>query len=212
MKVTILYDNTVLEEDLKPDWGFSALVEVEDAPRILFDTGDKGNVLLSNMKALDIDPNSIDEVFISHPHHDHIGGLPDFLAENNKVKLYVPASFSAPQVEGEVVSIQEPQQIHEEIYSTGEVGGIEQSLAVKTKEGIIIIAGCSHPPMKSIREAASQFGELYSIVGGLHGTKPKSLDGLKLICATHCTQHKEEIKSRFPEKYVEGGAGRVIEI
>lgn len=66
--------------------------------------------------------------------------------------------------------------------------------------------------MESIRKAASQFGEPYGIIGGLHGTRPESLDGLKLICATHCTQHKGEIKSRFPEEYIEGGAGKVIEI
>lgn len=212
MKVTILYDNTVFEGNLKPDWGFSALVEVDNAPRILFDTGDNGRILLSNMEKLQIDPDSIDEVFISHPHHDHVGGLSDFLAQNDEVKLWVPPSFSAPQVKKGVVAIPEPKQIHENIYSTGELSGIEQSLAVKTDKGIVVIAGCSHPPMKLILETASQFGELYGIIGGLHGTKPEYLKGLELICATHCTQYKEEIKSRYPNKWVEGGAGKIIEI
>ncbi|HDD45412.1 MAG TPA: MBL fold metallo-hydrolase, partial [Candidatus Desulfofervidus auxilii] len=30
--------------------------------------------------------------------------------------------------------------------------------------------------------------------------------------ATHCTQYKSKIKSLYPEKYIEGGAGRIIEI
>lgn len=212
MKITLIYDNEAYKKDLEPDWGFSCLVEVENAPRILFDTGGNGRILLSNMKKLGIDPGSIDGVFISHSHFDHVGGLSDFLGVNKEVKLYAPQSFSAPQVGGGVISIREPQQIHENIYSTGEVSGIEQSLAVKTEKGIVIIAGCSHPPMKLILEAASRFGKLYGIIGGLHGTRPESLDGLKLICATHCTQYKKEIKSRFPEGYIEGGAGKVIEI
>ncbi len=212
MKVTILFDNTVFSGDLEPDWGFSSLVEVEGAKRILFDTGANGRVLLSNMEKLNVAPDSIDEIFISHAHHDHVGGLSDFLAENDDIKIYVPPSFSTSQVGAEVVSIQKPQQIHEGIYSTGELRGVEQSLAVETKKGLVIIVGCSHPPMNLILEKASNFGKPYGIIGGLHGTLPESLEGLELICATHCTQLKKEIKSRFPESYTEGGAGRVIEI
>ena len=33
-----------------------------------------------------------------------------------------------------------------------------------------------------------------------------------VICPTHCTQHIAEIKSLYPEKYIEGGAGKIIEI
>ncbi len=46
MKVTIIYDNTVFEGNLKSDWGFSGLVEVKDRT-ILFDTGANGSILLS---------------------------------------------------------------------------------------------------------------------------------------------------------------------
>jgi 7,8-dihydropterin-6-yl-methyl-4-(beta-D-ribofuranosyl)aminobenzene 5'-phosphate synthase len=74
MKITILYDNTVFQSGLKPDWGFSCLVEAHNRT-ILFDTGSNGSILLENMKKLDIDPLSIDEVFISHSHFDHISGL-----------------------------------------------------------------------------------------------------------------------------------------
>ena len=68
MKVTLIYDNDVYKKGLKANWGFSCLVEVEGAPKILFDTGADGYTLLSNMDALNIDPLSIDEVFISHYH------------------------------------------------------------------------------------------------------------------------------------------------
>lgn len=96
MKVTIVYDNTVYQKGLKSDWGFSCLAEVEKTPRILFDTGTSGSILLSNMKKLNIDPASIDEVFISHAHFDHVGGLPNFIKANKEVKVYLPIFCSKP--------------------------------------------------------------------------------------------------------------------
>ena len=50
MKLTIIYDNTAFRKDLQADWGFSALVEVENTPKILFDTGGNGKILLSKIK------------------------------------------------------------------------------------------------------------------------------------------------------------------
>ncbi|MEA2051892.1 MAG: MBL fold metallo-hydrolase [Euryarchaeota archaeon] len=212
MKVTIIFDNTVYKEGLQADWGFSALVEVENIPKILFDTGGNGEILLSNMKKLGIDPKSIDEVFISHSHFDHTGGLLAFLSENNQVKVWVPPSFRGVKNAKEVVPIEGPTKLYEGIYSTGELEGIEQSLCVKTQKGIVVVVGCSHPRMENILKTAFQFGKVYGIIGGLHGTQPEALEDLDLICATHCTQHKAEIKKLYPEQYIEGGAGKVIEI
>ncbi len=211
MKVTIVYDNTVYQRGLKSDWGFSCLVEVEKTPRILFDTGTSGSILLSNMQKLNINPASIDEVFISHPHFDHVGGLPDLLQVNKEVKVYVPISCPKPSGAKEVVSIEQPHQIHENVFSTGELDGIEQSMAIKTDRGIVVIVGCSHPRMAHILRAASQFGKVYGIIGGLHGFNEFDLfKDFGLICPTHCTQHKAEINSLYPESYIDGGVGKII--
>lgn len=211
MKTTIIYDNTAFRRDLQADWGFSALVETK-GKRILFDTGGSGSILLSNMRKLGIVPKEIDEVFISHSHFDHTGGLSAFLDQNNEVKVWVPRSFRGVKNVKEVIEIENSRKLYEGIYSTGELEGIEQSLCIETQKGIVIIAGCSHPRMERIIGAASQFGKVYGIIGGLHGNRPESLKNLDLICATHCTQYKQEIKSLYPEKYIEGGAGKVIEI
>jgi len=209
MKITIIYDNTAFRSDLQADWGFAALIEQKDTPKILFDTGGNGRILLSNMEKLEIDPASIDEVFISHSHFDHTGGLSEFLKISDKVKIYVPSSLG---LKNEIV-LKEPQKIHENVFSTGELEGIEQSMGVVTEKGIVLIVGCSHPEMKHILDAARQFGKIYGIVGGMHGFNEFELfRDLELICPTHCTQHKAELKKLYPQKYIEGGAGKVIEI
>ena len=222
MEITIIYDNEVAKEGLKADWGFSCLVEAY-GKKILFDTGAGGAILLHNMEKLNIDPNTIEEILISHAHWDHTGGLSDFL-KINPVKVYIPASCPKPRGAREVIAVKEPRKIHENIFSTGELrtsfiirllnpASAEQSLVVKMEKGFVVIVGCSHPGVGSILDAASQFGKPYAIIGGLHGFRDFDLvRDLELICPTHCTRFKSEIKSRYPEKYVRGGAGKMIEI
>ena len=212
MKITIIYDNTVFKKDLSSDWGFSCLVEAKDTPKILFDTGADGAILLSNMKKLGINPTSIDEVFISHAHFDHIGGLSEFLSKNDKAKIYTPPSFHGLKGR-EVITVTEAKKIHENVFSTGQLEGIEQSMGVITEKGIVLIVGCSHPYMGNILDAARKFGKIYGIIGGMHGFSEFELfKDLELICPTHCTQYKTELKKLYPQKYIEGGAGKIIEV
>jgi 7,8-dihydropterin-6-yl-methyl-4-(beta-D-ribofuranosyl)aminobenzene 5'-phosphate synthase len=212
MRITLIYDNDVWQQGLEADWGFACLVEAEDTAPILFDTGASGRILLSNMSKLNIDPSSISEVFISHAHGDHTGGLTAFLSENQDAKVYIPSSCPKPKLGKEVISISGATQLHDNIFSTGELKGIEQSMAVKIDKGIVVIDGCSHPGVGNILKAASQFGYVYALVGGLHGFREfEVIKDLKYICACHCTQYREEIKSRYPDKWLEGGAGRVLE-
>jgi 7,8-dihydropterin-6-yl-methyl-4-(beta-D-ribofuranosyl)aminobenzene 5'-phosphate synthase len=225
VKITIIYDNVAFRKDLQADWGFSALIETENSPKILFDAGADGKILLNNMEKLTIDPLSIEEIFISHLHADHTGGLDEFLRVNSKIKnIYVPSALGLEIAElrssltlrstrvNEVI-FKKPQKIHDNVFSTGELEDIEQGLGVETGKGIVLVVGCSHPEMRYILDTAEKFGKIYAIIGGLHGFSTFELfKDLELICPTHCTQHKAELKEMYPQKYIEGGAGRIIEI
>lgn len=209
LTITIVYDNKAFVEDLVPDWGFSCLVDARGR-RILFDTGAKGHILLGNLEKLGISPSSIDEIFISHDHWDHTGGL-SALMEIHPVRVYAPAPLAGTFGEREMVRISSPARIHEGIHSTGLLAGIEQSLVVETDQGLVVIAGCSHPGVGAILVAASTLGRPFALIGGLHGFSDLDrLAGLRLVCPTHCTRLIAEIASRHPDKYTPGGAGRVI--
>jgi len=71
-KITIL--STMLSDTHIGEWGFSAMIEA-DGQRILFDTGSRENTVLQNSRELNISLEKIDNVFLSHNHKDHTGGL-----------------------------------------------------------------------------------------------------------------------------------------
>ena len=207
-KITIVYDNCLNKQGLKTGWGFSAFMETNHASPILFDTGNDGIALLYNMEKLGINPESIGTIVISHAHSDHTGGLAGILDVNKHATIYLPSSINGTIPGRKVISVNQPRQITNNVFSIGELKGMEQSLAIKTGKGVVVLTGCSHPGVGTILDAAASLGEIYGIVGGLHGFHDFSrLDGLSLICPCHCTRYKEELKGRFPEQYTGCGAG-----
>jgi 7,8-dihydropterin-6-yl-methyl-4-(beta-D-ribofuranosyl)aminobenzene 5'-phosphate synthase len=112
LKITIIYDNTVYGGELQPDWGFACLVEGDNIPTVLFDTGADGSILLSNMEKLNIEPYSISDIFISHAHFDHTGGLSEFLRANGNVNVYAPQSFRGVRRAKKVIHINEAMKIY----------------------------------------------------------------------------------------------------
>lgn len=76
--VTILSSNLANTSTIG-EWGFSALVEVDDRC-ILFDAGFHPDTVIRNAKALDVDLSCVTDVVLSHFHADHNGGLLSLLA------------------------------------------------------------------------------------------------------------------------------------
>ena len=221
MKITIVYDNTSLNDILVPDWGFSALIETTGR-KILFDTGGNGRILLENMKTLNIDPTEINDIFISHPDFDHIGGLADILYLNRTAIIHNPVSFRGIKYPNQVHYYDKPTKIYNSIFTTGELGKREQSLTIKTEKGFVLIIGCGHPGLKHIITTLKEFsriidsltepGNIHAIVGGLHGFNEfEVLENIHKVCPTHCTRHADKIKKLYPTKFIRGGVGTILE-
>ncbi len=88
-RVTVLYDAFGKQSALEKDWGYAALIEV-DGKRILFDTGNNGDILKKNAAASQVDLRNLDFVVMSHRHGDHMGGLAYVLSLNPGIKIYAP--------------------------------------------------------------------------------------------------------------------------
>jgi len=213
MKITIVYDNEARKAGLRQGHGFSALIEDAAMSPLLLDTGADGAALLHNMRELNINPQHISIIVISHAHGDHTGGLSEVLGINRTAELYLPSSFKRAFPSRKVTVVKHPVQIRENIFSTGELEEVEQSLALKTDKGIFVLTGCAHPGIENILAASAKFGELYGIAGGFHGFHNfEAFRGLSLICPCHCTTHKQEIRDLFKDRILGCGAGLVIEL
>jgi len=88
-QITVLYDAFGKPSAMQKDWGYAAVIEYA-GKRILFDTGNNGDILAQNAAAKGIDLSKLDFVVMSHRHGDHMGGLAYLLSVNPKVKIYAP--------------------------------------------------------------------------------------------------------------------------
>ncbi|MEA1979931.1 MAG: MBL fold metallo-hydrolase [candidate division Zixibacteria bacterium] len=212
VKITIIYDNESDIDGIDSDWGFACLIEAYGR-KILFDTGGSGSILLKNAKALGVDLKTVQDVFISHVHFDHIGGLSAFLDVNNKINLLAPSTLRGVFHAEKVVYNDTPTEFYEHFYSSGLMDDIEQSLAIETDKGLVVVVGCSHPGVEQILRVLSQFGEPYALIGGLHGFNNfDAIRELPYVCPTHCSQYISDIRKIYPNKFIKGGVGKIIEI
>ena len=229
-QLLVLYDNRAIE-GFRADWGFSLLIEL-DEESILFDTGAKPEVLKHNMEAADVDPASIDRIFISHNHWDHVGGLPYILQSNREFELYIPET-DCFKVEEELpesvvcVPVSAPTYISERALSTGvmptgmEEPAEEQALILFSEMGPVLITGCSHPGIVDIaRKAVSLTGEeLFLTIGGFHLYRATDEEirevseelkkFTRFVAPCHCTGERgiEIFRETWKDRFVEAVAG-----
>jgi 7,8-dihydropterin-6-yl-methyl-4-(beta-D-ribofuranosyl)aminobenzene 5'-phosphate synthase len=197
LRITPLVDWHTASSELRGELGLSYLIETDDH-RLLFDVAHNAkretpSPLEHNMQTLGISLDSIDTLFISHNHLDHVGGMDRQLARTFSIGLdqvslshlderaYVPVPMSYPEIR--TIHADEPMRIGNGLATTGTIarqlvlGSIdEQSLAVHVEErGIVLIVGCGHQPIPNLLRRYDQiFKEpLYGIIGGLHLPVPE---------------------------------------
>lgn len=227
--ITILYDNNPFDERLKTGWGFSCIIEGLSEV-ILFDTGGRGELLLSNMTKLAFKPEDVDIIVLSHFHGDHTGGLSTFLQVNNNVKVYMPKTFPSRLREDvkqsgvAVVECDDPCKVCDSVWTTGVLGsGIqEQGVYLKMPRGLIVITGCAHPGIVHMAEAARKHADMpvYAVLGGFHkagasrGEIDKAIQGFKelgiqRVAPCHCSgdETRRLMKEAFTDGYLQAGVG-----
>lgn len=230
--ITVVYDNNADKTNLETAWGFSCVIQgLEET--ILFDTGGNGDILLTNMQKLGIEPETIDLVVLSHIHGDHVGGLSAFLKRNNEVNVYLPHSFPASlkndvkHTGATVTEVQESLKISREVYSSGELGTSikEQALIVQTAKGLIIITGCAHPGIVNMVERTREImkDDVLFVMGGFHlgGHSMDAIErivlefkalGVQYAGPCHCSGDlaRQVFKQAYQEHFIPIGVGTRI--
>ncbi|HHW61158.1 MAG TPA: MBL fold metallo-hydrolase [Syntrophomonadaceae bacterium] len=139
--ISILVENTTPIPGLIGEYGFSALVKVNEQA-FLFDTG-SGKALFSNAAQMGIRLDEVDDLVISHGHFDHTGAVLSFLQTASGKTVYchphtftrryslagqsrreISALFTREQVQqagARLVLIEQFTAIHPGVYLTGTV-------------------------------------------------------------------------------------------
>ncbi|MHA1269149.1 MAG: MBL fold metallo-hydrolase [Candidatus Helarchaeota archaeon] len=219
LKISVIYDNTALN-GFRKGWGFSSYLEVELPDKnlnILFDTGAGDEILFYNMRRLQINPEKIDKIIISHPHFDHSGGLPYILGLNDDIEVYIPEFLHQNQKseffmfgseKTKFIEVNGVVDICKNIKSVCTRKLFEQFLLIYLKDGILIMTGCAHPGLASIIDYVKNIGNVYGVIGGFHAFKDlEKLNDMKFIGPCHCTSQIDRIKKQFSNTTYKVSAG-----
>ncbi len=234
LRITVVYNNVPHAPGLATAWGFAAFIET-GTDVVLFDTGGDGPTLLANLARLELEPQQVTAVILSHAHADHTGGLDGFLTRNHDVTVYLPQSFPPAFVHeverhgARVAPVSGPRCLVADLHTTGILGnGIdEQALIIDTASGLVVITGCAHPGIVEIARAARAYldKDIYLLMGGFH-LAGRSMEqnratvaalrdlGVRKVAPSHCTGDAATVLFReaWGSDFVESGCGAVINV
>ena len=87
IKIKVLLENCSINKNYKSKHGLSILIENNDQ-NILLDVG-SNNIFLKNAINNNINLKNVEQLFLSHNHIDHVGGINDFINFNNNCSIYL---------------------------------------------------------------------------------------------------------------------------
>ncbi len=205
MKITVLCENQAGHKNAKSclaEWGLSLYLQTKDI-NLLFDAGHT-DVYRHNAKRLKLDLNETDFIVLSHHHWDHVGGLQHhgFKAKKNLV-VHPELIAKLPAKEArkihndfQIIASAEPLQLSRGVFYLGEIPRVnrfekglfkekrmsdDSALAIKTRNGAVVITGCSHSGICNICQHAKQVTgqKLFAVIGGFHlfENDPKAVEG-----------------------------------
>ncbi len=182
------------DETLATEAGVSYLIKAGDM-RILLDVGaNEGKTdpspLLANAQRLGVDLSTIDALFLSHLHRDHVGGIAEEKGKYVSISrgehpvrdicVYTPEPLTGPLPRGcEAITVTAPVEIAPGIWSMGPMGRAlclmgyiqEQALAIHVKgKGMALIIGCGHPTIERLLARCQGLfpHPIFAVIGGLH--------------------------------------------
>ncbi|MBN1679614.1 MAG: MBL fold metallo-hydrolase [Anaerolineae bacterium] len=106
LEITCVVEDTIVPDSaLRSEHGIAFYIKTPGG-RLLFDTGESGDVLVHNAAHLHIDLSQIDALALSHAHLDHTGGVPDVL---KRTRPMIPL-YASPDIFRErfVRSLEQP--------------------------------------------------------------------------------------------------------
>jgi len=237
MEMKILFNSAGVDDWLSTGWGVSFLI----GTRLLFDTGEKGEYLLNNIRQMGVELDPVKDVVISHDHWDHTGGLWDVFKDRKDIQIYSCPGFSDTfkekvQLSGyRSVESDGFRQVAENVHVTGEIIGqykeraiSEQAAVVETNKGLSVITGCAHPGIIKILDLVREKfpgKPFYAVFGGFHlmNKHPRNINSIinvfkdlsiKKAGPTHCsgTEAENIFKEEYGDNFLSMKAGETFNI
>jgi 7,8-dihydropterin-6-yl-methyl-4-(beta-D-ribofuranosyl)aminobenzene 5'-phosphate synthase len=192
------------------------------------------------MRRFAVDPLKIKNIILSHDDWDHISGLWYLLPKRANISVHICPGFSR-EVKDRIASFgvrlvesDKPILVKDGIYTTGQLYGesngrkiFEQSVAVKTGDGLAVICGCAHPGVNNIVKKASEDfrSKVDLLIGGFH-LKDNTDEvneriigdlknaGVRRVMPMHCTgrQPVEQMRLAFGPGFRWLKEGDVVEL
>lgn len=236
MEIRVLFDSRKEDARYLAGWGISYLVN----HNLLFDAGESEDMLFHNMGSMDIRPEQVEKIVVSHEHWDHVGGLWRLLMVNPGIPVYVCPGVSQEfkdkiaAFEANVIEVEPFMEIDRDIYTSGETAGTcrygkipEQVLILRSIKGVTIITGCAHNGIAdivaSIRERMPE--PIHLVIGGFHTLdlsasvirsviKRFQQMGVGRVAPTHCTGDEaiQLFKEVYGTGFVEAAVGKTLDV